>query len=167
LNDIEKSRVYVGIGSNIDPVEHIKKCIKALNDKFDDLKLSPTYESSSMGFEGPNFYNLAAFFKTKYDVVELKKILNQIETINGRSLDEVKFSSRTLDIDILYFDNLIDAEMNIPRGEITKFDFVLRPLYDLNPAHIHPITKKTHHRMINETAYQKMIVKQIDINYTL
>ena len=63
-------------------------------------------------------------------------------------------------------DDLIDEEMNIPRCEIIKFDFVLRPLYDLSPAHIHPVTKKTHHKMLNETPYQKMIINEIDLNFS-
>ena len=166
MNVIEKNhRVYVGIGSNINKVEHINSCIKSLNKEFIDLELSPTYESSSMGFDGPNFYNLVATFRTNHDVVELKRILNAIERDNGRSLGEVKFSSRTLDIDILYYDELVDVQKNIPRSEIVKFDFVLRPLHDLCPAHVHPITQKTHHAMINDTAYEKMIINQIDINY--
>ena len=166
MNVIEKNhRVYVGIGSNIKQEEHIKACVKSLNKEFIDLELSPTYESSSMGFDGPNFYNLVATFRTNHDVVELKRILNAIERDNGRSLGEVKFSSRTLDIDILYYDELVDVQKNIPRSEIVKFDFVLRPLHDLCPAHIHPITQKTHHTMINDTTYEKMIINQIDINY--
>ena len=166
MNVIERNhRVYVGIGSNINQILHINACIKALNQEFNELELSPTYESSSMGFDGPNFYNLVATFKTEHDVVKLKEILNAIERDNGRSLGEVKFSSRTLDIDILYYDELVDIKKNIPRSEIVKFDFVLRPLHDLCPAHIHPITHKTHHTMINDTIYEKMIINEININY--
>jgi 2-amino-4-hydroxy-6-hydroxymethyldihydropteridine diphosphokinase len=168
LNDIEKKhKVFVGIGSNINQKIHIQACITAINEKFEHLVLSPTYESSSMGFDGPNFYNLVAAFYTNLDVNELKETLNAIERDNGRSLGEVKFSSRTLDIDILYYDNLVDNEKNIPRNEIVKFDFVLRPLYDVSPAHIHPITNKTHHTMINDTNYEKMIINEIDISYKL
>jgi len=166
LNDIEKNHsVYVGIGSNINQTFHIKQCIKALNTRFTNIKLSPTYESSSMGFDGPNFYNLVAFFNTDLQIDKLKETLKKIEKENGRSFGEVKFSSRTLDIDILYYDDLIDEKMNIPRCEIIKFDFVLRPLYDLSPSHIHPITRKTHYRMLNETFYKKMIVNEIDISF--
>ena len=166
MSVIEKNhKVFVGIGSNIDQVTHIRACITALNKEFTCLELSPTYESSSMGFDGPNFFNLVAGFRTQHNIIELKKILNNIERENGRSLGEVKFGSRTLDIDILYYDELIDIERNIPRAEIVEFDFVLRPLHDLCPAHIHPITQKTHHTMINETTYEKMIINQIDINY--
>jgi len=167
LSDIEKNhKVYVGIGSNINQKLHINKCIRALESKFIDIELSPTYESSSMGFDGPNFYNLVASFTTDLEIDILKETLKNIEMDNGRSFGEVKFSSRTLDIDILYYDDLINENMNIPRCEIIKFDFVLRPLYDLSPAHIHPVTRKTHHKMLNETQYQKMIINEIDINFS-
>ena len=166
MKDIEKNHsVYVGIGSNINQIFHIKECIKSFNSIFENIKLSPTYESSSMGFDGPNFYNLVAFFTTELEIFTLKETLKKIETDNGRSFGEVKFSSRTLDIDILYFDDIICEETNIPRCEIIKFDFVLRPLYDLSPAHIHPITKKTHYKMLNETMYQKMIINKINIEF--
>ena len=167
MSDIEKNhKVYVGIGSNINQKLHINKCIRALESKFIDIELSPTYESSSMGFDGPNFYNLVASFTTDLGIDILKETLKNIEIDNGRSFGEVKFSSRTLDIDILYYDDLINENMNIPRCEIIKFDFVLRPLYDLSPAHIHPVTRKTHHKMLNETQYQKMIINEIDINFS-
>ena len=166
MKDTEKNhKVFVGIGSNIDQIFHIKECVKALRSKFVNVELSPTYESSSMGFDGPNFYNLVASFYTDFQLVDLKKYLKNIEMKNGRSFGEVKFSSRTLDIDILYFDDIICEETNIPRCEIIKFDFVLRPLYDLSPAHIHPITKKTHYKMLNETMYQKMIINKINIEF--
>ena len=74
MSAIEKNhKVYVGIGSNINQGIHIRACIKALNNEFTNLELSPTYESSSMGFDGPNFYNLVAVFGTEYDVIKLKK----------------------------------------------------------------------------------------------
>ena len=111
--------------------------------------------------------NLITEIETKNDLVSLKKLLNDIETQNGRSLGEVKFSSRTLDIDILYYDDIIDEEKNIPRSEIIKFDFVLRPLYDLAPGHIHPNTRKTHNKMLADNIYQKMIIKRISLPLTV
>ena len=61
-----------------------------------------------MGFDGPNFYNLAASFLTNLELVDLKNELNQMEFDRGRKKNEEKYSSRTLDIDILYFDDLVD-----------------------------------------------------------
>lgn len=168
MSDIEKNhKVFVGIGSNINQTFHIGECIKALKNRFINIELSPTYESSSMGFDGPNFYNLVASFETSLEFNILKKTLKSIEKENGRSFGEVRFSSRTLDIDILYYDELVNEELNIPRNEILNFDFVLRPLYDISPAHIHPVIKKTHYRMLNETRYQRMIINEIDIDFMI
>ena len=110
------SLVYIGIGSNVDREENIRSCIKCLHQKYSVVSLSPLYETSSMGFDGPNFYNLVCCFETSQDVVVLKTELSVIEKIHGRSMNESKFSSRTLDIDILYYDDLVvrldpDAEV--------------------------------------------------------
>ena len=160
-------KVFVGIGSNIEQEMHIRRCVDSLKHNFEDLRLSPIYESSSMGFSGPNFYNLAASFFTYHDLIMLKKTLNEIEVLNGRSLGEVKYSSRTLDIDILYYDDIVDKNLNVPRNEITKFDFVLRPLCDLAPGHIHPETRMTHNKMLSDAIYKKMIIKKIDLSFVL
>jgi len=131
LSDIEKKhKVFVGIGSTINQIVHIQACITALYNKFENLKLSPTYESSSMGFDGPNFYNLVATFSTNLDIGELKEALNSIERDNGRSLGEVKFSSRTLDIDIVLQLN-DDEEILFESDEIVKYRFVSEPLEEI------------------------------------
>ncbi len=136
MKDIEKNHsVYVGIGSNINQIFHIKECIKSFNSIFENIKLSPTYESSSMGFDGPNFYNLVAFFTTDLEINTLKETLKKIEMKNGRSFGEVKFSSRTLDIDILYYDDLVDEKMNIPRCEIIKLSQYVR--IKINPLSVY------------------------------
>ena len=71
------------------------------------------------------------------------------------------FSDRKMEKDLVNI--IIDEEKNIPRSEIIKFDFVLRPLYDLAPGHIHPDTRKTHNKMLADDIYQKMIIKRIPL----
>ena len=66
------SLVYIGIGSNVDREKNIRSCIKCLHEKYSVISLSPLYETSSMGFDGPNFYNLVCCFETSQDVVVLK-----------------------------------------------------------------------------------------------
>ena len=100
-------RIFVGIGSNIDREKNIKSCVSILKDVYGDMMISPVYETESMGFDGPNFYNLVSCFETNQSVYELKNTLNEIENDHGRHFNETKFSSRTLDIDILYYDDLI------------------------------------------------------------
>ena len=160
------SLVYIGIGSNVDREENIRSCIKCLHEKYSVISLSPLYETSSMGFDGPNFYNLVCCFETSQDVVVLKTELSVIEKNHGRSMNETKFSSRTLDIDILYYDDLIyeDDNLKLPRKEIIQYDFVLQPLVDIAPEFIHPLIKKTNKEIMDEFSIEKNIIKEIPIN---
>ena len=161
------SLVYIGIGSNVDREENIKSCIRCLRKEYSIISISPLYETSSMGFDGPNFYNLVCSFETNQNVVALKNKLSIIEKNHGRSMNETKFSSRTLDIDILYYDDLIyeGDNMNLPRKEIIQYDFVLQPLVDISPGFIHPLIKKTNKEIMDEFQIEKNIIKKISINF--
>ena len=161
------SLVYIGIGSNVNREENIKSCIRCLRQEYSVISISPLYETSSMGFDGPNFYNLVCSFETNQDVVILKNELSQIEKNHGRSMNETKFSSRTLDIDILYYDDLVyeDENMNLPRKEIIQYDFVLQPLVDISPEFVHPLVKKTNNVIMNEFQIEKNIIRKIPFNF--
>ena len=139
------ARVYVSIGSNIDQERNILACLDALSSAFGELMLSPVYESEAVGFEGENFYNLVAGFDTTMPVGELSRFLRRIESDNGRRREGPKYSSRTLDIDILTYDDLageVDG-VELPRDEILENAFVLLPLVDVAPDLVHPVTGKT------------------------
>lgn len=134
--------VYVSIGSNIDRERHITQALDALAEQFGALGLSSIYESEAVGFDGDAFYNLVARFETSLSVGELSQALREIEAANGRSRAGAKFSSRTLDIDILTYGTLtgdIDG-VNLPRAEILQNAFVLLPLAELAPQVAHPVT---------------------------
>ena len=72
--------------------------------------------------------------------IELRQYLRGLEDCYGRQRDVPKFSDRTLDIDILFFDDLVllSPILEIPRAEILKFAHVLKPLTDLEPDLVHP-----------------------------
>ncbi len=159
-------KIFVGIGSNIDREKNIKSCIEILKDLYDNILISPVYETEAMGFNGPNFYNLVLSFETEENVYDLKNGLNQIENNHGRHFNETKFSSRTLDIDILYYDDLIlsDDKVQIPRKEICEYDFVLKPLVDLAPDFIHPIQNISHQEILNNIKIKKQIISTIHMD---
>ena len=159
-------RIFVGIGSNIDREKNIKSCVSILKDVYGDMRISPVYETESMGFDGPNFYNLVSCFETDQSVYELKNTLNDIENDHGRHFKETKFSSRTLDIDILYYDDLVlsDDKIQIPRKEICEYDFVLKPLVDLVPDFIHPTHNISHKDMMNNIKIKKQIISTVNMD---
>jgi 2-amino-4-hydroxy-6-hydroxymethyldihydropteridine diphosphokinase len=143
------AQVYVSIGSNIDKQKNITGCLKALAEHFGALVLSPIYESEAVGFDGDNFYNLVAKFETPLSVGELNEQLKSIEDLYGRKRTGPKFSGRTLDIDILTYDNAIGKidGVQLPRDEITKNAFVLLPMNDIAADELHPELQVTYGRL--------------------
>jgi 2-amino-4-hydroxy-6-hydroxymethyldihydropteridine diphosphokinase len=133
---------YISIGSNIDKDKNILASLHALEHHFGKLTPSSIYESESVGFTGDTFYNLVVGFNSELGVKEVAKQLRQIELDNGRTRDSQKFSSRTLDLDLILYDDLIlnDGRLQIPRDEIERYAFVLEPLAEIAPALKHPIS---------------------------
>ncbi len=138
------ARVYVGIGSNIERERHIRAAVAGLRERFGELDLSRVYQSRAVGFDGDDFYNMVAGFEARDDVHQVAVALQQIEDANGRRRDGPRFSSRTLDIDLLLYDDLIinDGQLQLPRDEILQNSFVLLPLAEIAPRRIHPVTGK-------------------------
>ena len=73
-----------------------------------------------------------------------------IEKQTGRETGTGQFNSRTLDIDLLLYGDLIDASLNLPRDEILEYDFVLEPLVEIFPEGIHPIEKRSYKEIFIE-----------------
>jgi 2-amino-4-hydroxy-6-hydroxymethyldihydropteridine diphosphokinase len=138
-------QVYLSIGSNIDRESNLKLGLTALRAIFDDLVLSSLFESEAVGFNGSPFYNMVVGFQTTQSIEQLSKTLRDIEFKFGRELNAKKFSPRTLDLDILLFGDLVQSKpVQLPRDEITFNAFVLWPLAEIAPNHVHPLLKKTY-----------------------
>jgi 2-amino-4-hydroxy-6-hydroxymethyldihydropteridine diphosphokinase len=134
---------YISIGSNIDKDKNIVASLHALEHNFGKLTISSIYESEPVGFTGDIFYNLVVGFNSELGVKEVAKLLRQIELDNGRTRDCQKFSARTLDLDLILYDDLIlnDGRLQIPRDEIERYAFVLEPLAEIAPDLKHPISR--------------------------
>ncbi|MBY6033072.1 2-amino-4-hydroxy-6-hydroxymethyldihydropteridine diphosphokinase [Marinobacter daepoensis] len=134
-------RVYISIGSNIDRYRHVTAALDALADWFGDLVISPVYESESVGFDGSNFLNLVVGVDTDEPVGRLSRRFKALEADNGRKASAPKFSPRTLDLDILTWGDAVGTVegVELPRAEILKNAFVLRPLADIAPGDQHPV----------------------------
>ncbi len=139
-------QVYLSIGSNIDPVENIQAGLAALQQHYGELSLSAVYETEAVGFEGDNFYNLVVGLTTTESPSEIANALREIEHQQGRLRSGERFSSRTLDIDLILYGDLVlkTEQLEIPRDEILKYAFVLGPLAELAPDVQHPVTGQSY-----------------------
>ena len=136
--------IYIGVGSNIEPKRHVPLGIRALAAEFAALRLSSVYESAAVGFSGANFYNLVVEAQTERSVEQVVATLKRLEFAHGRAVDARKFSSRTLDLDLLTYDQrVMSTPVQLPRAEILTNAFVLRPFAELAPDYWHPVAGQT------------------------
>ena len=136
-------RVYVSAGSNIDPRANLETACRALEQHYGEIELSPLYQSAAEGFSGPDFLNLVAGFRTEETPGEIRKRLAEMEARAGRDRSGGKFSSRTLDLDLLLYGDRVDASLKLPHSDIERYAFVLKPLADLAPDLRHPVSGVT------------------------
>ncbi len=131
--------VYVAIGSNVEPEKNVRGALAALSTAFGELTVSPVYQTPAVGFVGEDFLNLVVGFDSDMALAGLQTELRRIEEEHGRLRSDKKFSARTLDLDLLLYGDEVHPDLNIPRDEIEKYAFVLKPLADLAPERCHPV----------------------------
>jgi len=130
---------YISLGSNIEREYHIQAAITELKKLGTGFRVSQIFEAEPVGFCGPNFYNCVAAIDTSLPLDRLQQILKQLELQYGREPDAKKNQSRTLDLDILLFGDVVqDATPVLPRPDLYKFAFVLLPMMELCPEQAVP-----------------------------
>lgn len=144
--------IYISLGSNVEREYHVQRGLNALAVAFDlpfeQLKLSSLFESEAVGFNGNAFYNMVIGITTSQSVEQVAIKLRAIEFSYGRTSNAKKFSPRTLDLDLLLYDDLIiDLPAQLPRNEINKNAFVLWPLSEVAPQVVHPIINKNYYTL--------------------
>ncbi|HEY5971392.1 MAG TPA: 2-amino-4-hydroxy-6-hydroxymethyldihydropteridine diphosphokinase [Pseudoxanthomonas sp.] len=141
-------KAYLSLGSNVAPEQNIASALRALRDRFSALKISPVYRTRAIGFDGPDFLNAAAIFESDLDVHALDDWLHALEDAHGRDRSGPRFGDRPLDIDIVFYDDLVTEgagnpgsgpgqALRIPRDEL-RHAFVLKPLVDIAPEFVDP-----------------------------
>lgn len=135
-------KVYVSVGSNIDREQNVASALQALIKEYGDLEQSRTYETKAVGFNGDPFYNLVVAFETSQTPQQVSKLLSSIEDEHGRDRSGGKFSSRSLDLDLLLYGDLVldEPDLKLPRAEILEYAFVLKPLAEIAGDRKHPVT---------------------------
>ncbi len=130
------STAWLSLGSNLEPEQNLQAAAQALRERFGAVRFSAVYRTPAVGFDGPDFLNAAAQLDTDLDVYALNDWLHALEDSQGRVRGGARFSSRTLDIDIVFFDDLVltgPGNLQLPRPEL-KHAFVLLPLAEIAPG---------------------------------
>ncbi|MBT4520880.1 MAG: 2-amino-4-hydroxy-6-hydroxymethyldihydropteridine diphosphokinase [Halieaceae bacterium] len=140
------AQVFLGVGSNIEREHYIGAGLDALQHLFGEFSHSSVYDSAAIGFDGQPFLNLVVGVETHLEIGELARQLRQVEFEHGRLENASRFSSRRLDIDVLTYDDRVgeEAGITLPRAEILQNAFVLQPLAELAPAHLHPVVGQSY-----------------------
>lgn len=132
------TRIYLGLGSNVERETHLQAGLDALAGFLLGMQCSPVFESQPVGIKSGPFFNLVVSAKTDLPLVDLSRRLKLIEADNGRYAQDRK--GLPLDIDVLFYGDLegnFDG-LTLPRAEILKNGFVLWPLSLIAPDKIHP-----------------------------
>ncbi|RUR33720.1 2-amino-4-hydroxy-6-hydroxymethyldihydropteridine diphosphokinase [Vreelandella nanhaiensis] len=162
------SLVTVSLGSNVEPVRHIRLCLDALFDAFGPLHISRVFESEPVGYsDGRNFYNLVVAFESDRSPGELQAWAKALEVIHGRKPDTPKYSPRALDIDLLTVGNLCGVvdDITLPRAEIIDNAFVLQPLAELLPDERHPVCNTSYATLWNNFSLGSQRLWPVDFTW--
>jgi len=161
-------KVYLGIGGNIgnkqNNFDNVYQIIENVLGKI--IIVSSIYETPPWGFQSDDtFWNSVIVIETSNSPEELLSKIHLIEEKFGRKRGNEKYSSREMDIDILYFDDIfIETEtLIIPHPRIHQRKFVLIPLNEIAPNLKHPLLRFTTFEMLENCMDESVILKVGDV----
>jgi 2-amino-4-hydroxy-6-hydroxymethyldihydropteridine diphosphokinase len=141
------AQILLSIGSNIEPrARFLRSAIKELDSRLNVVKVSSLYETEALGFDGDDFLNAAVLANTELTPLQVLELLHEVEQLGGRKRSEVEgYASRTIDLDLIFYDNyiLISPELIVPHPKFAERNFVLKPLVELYPRWIDPLSQLT------------------------
>lgn len=133
-------RAYIGLGSNLrEPARQLQSALQALQHTpgVTAVISSPFYSSTAIGpGEQPDYVNAVAAIDTSLPPLTLLDALQAIEQAHGRERGAIRWTARTLDLDLLLYGDceLDEPRLTLPHPRLTERNFVLRPLHDLAPS---------------------------------
>ena len=162
----KKTKVFLSLGSNIDPIENLNYACRELKKTFGNIQLSSVYRNKPIGFVGNDFLNMVVKVKSTYSPNEILNCLRGLEATTGRDIGTGAFNSRTLDIDMILFGDLVhlDKPFKIPRNDIELYSFVLCPLAEIEPDGIHPVIGKTFKDLWEDFDQEEHLLEKVTLD---
>jgi 2-amino-4-hydroxy-6-hydroxymethyldihydropteridine diphosphokinase len=166
-------RAGIALGSNIEPrlayLQAARRSVFSLHSGTRPILCSKIYETSPVDCpaDSPLFLNAALEFSSKMQPQELLSKLKSIERALGRPPTQDRNSPRTIDIDLLYCDDIALSEpsLTIPHPQIARRRFVLQPLADIRPELILPRYTKNVQELLSELTDDEIVKKYCDVIY--
>jgi 2-amino-4-hydroxy-6-hydroxymethyldihydropteridine diphosphokinase len=143
----EPNRVFVALGSNIEPTRNIREAVRLLALRCKLIAVSAVYQTKPVGkTDQPDFLNAAVLIETELGAAELKiQVLQEIERTLGRVRSADKNAPRTIDLDITLCNHeVFDLEhRHIPDPDLLRYPHIAVPISDLAPQYVHPESGET------------------------
>lgn len=140
------TRVYLGVGSNLNRENALRFAVAKLESLFKNFQKSSVWSSHAIRTAEPDYLNMVVGGDVDMPLNDLFNALSEIEALAGKELmfnNGTNFGvKRRLDIDILvYGDTITTTPCKLPRHDIQDYPFVLCPLCELDPNLVHPLLK--------------------------
>jgi 2-amino-4-hydroxy-6-hydroxymethyldihydropteridine diphosphokinase len=134
-------RVFVAAGSNVEPEKNLAAACAQIAHPWPDAQVSHAYRNVAVGFAGPDFINRVVGFSAAQPLESVLARLHAIETQCGRPRYAPKWASRTMDLDVLLYGDLVAQtdQYTVPRPDLLKRAYMLGPLAQIAPEVVHPV----------------------------
>jgi 2-amino-4-hydroxy-6-hydroxymethyldihydropteridine diphosphokinase len=161
------TRVLVAAGSNVAPLENLRRAREVLAAHYPRLRCSRAYRNASVGFEGEDFVNLVVGFDTDDDLATVMGQLHAAEAACGRARNAPKWAPRSMDLDILlYGDRVCDEPgLVLPRPDLLRRAYMLGPAAEIAPDTVHPTLGRTLAELWREFARDEHPLVPVDLGW--
>lgn len=139
------SKIFLSLGTNVgDRMANLEKACSHLDERFRVVKKSSVYETEPWGGVSQGlFLNQVVQIESSVQPRELLEAVKDLELMMGRK-KTAKWGPRVIDIDILFYDDLIvnETDLVVPHKFLHERKFVLEPLNEISPDFVHPVLGK-------------------------
>ena len=159
------AKLFLLLGGNLgDKAKIFKKARTRLEDELGKMiRHSSVYETEPWGFQSDDlFWNQVLVLETRLSPPDVLKITKTIEVELGRVRKAERYSSRMIDIDLLFYDDLVfhGSELELPHSRMIDRRFVLEPLAEIAPDMLHPVFRKTIIELLENCTDQLKVIKK-------